>query len=209
MRPVTSFALLLLLCGTAFAVPAPQTSKFAIIREGNQIGISTTSIQRNGEETAVDMTINVHVKILGITAYRYVQTSTEKWSGGQVVAVSSETNDNGTKHKLSLALHDDKLIGEADGKQLALDADVVPSSVWNPKLMTQTVVMDNVNGKLKTISIADLGIENVDVRGQPTKAHHYSMRGQLEQDLWYDASGHLVQLTFKGRDGSIISYHLM
>jgi hypothetical protein len=47
------------------------------------------------------------------------------------------------------------------------------------------------------------------VRGQPMKAHHYSMHGQLEQDLWYDMYGHLVQLKFKGRDGSVIAYHLM
>jgi hypothetical protein len=209
MRTVMSFALLLLLCGKAFAVAAPEISKFNIMREGHQIGSSTTSIQSNGKETVVDTTINVDVKILGFTAYRYVQTSNEKWAGDHVVTITSETDDNGTKHNLSLALHDDKLIGEADGKVLTLDAGMIPSSVWNPKLVTQTVVMDSVNGKLKHISVTDLGTENIDIRGQPTKAHHYSMRGQLEQDLWYDMSGRLVQLKFKGRDGSVISYHLM
>jgi hypothetical protein len=209
MRTVMSFALLLLLCGKALAVATPEISKFNIMREGHQIGSSTTSIQSNGKETVVDTTINVDVKILGFTAYRYVQTSNEKWAGDHVVTITSETDDNGTKHNLSLALHDDKLIGEADGKVLTLDAGMIPSSVWNPKLVTQTVVMDSVNGKLKHISVTDLGTENIDIRGQPTKAHHYSMRGQLEQDLWYDMSGRLVQLKFKGRDGSVISYHLM
>lgn len=209
MRTVASFTLLLLLYGEAFAVSAPETSKFTIMREGNQIGISTTSIQRNGKETVVDTTINVDVKILGFTAYRYEQTSNEKWAGEHVVAVTSETNDNGATHNLSLALQDDKLVGEADGKKLALDADVVPASVWNPKLVTQTVVMDSVNGKLMRVSFDDLGIEDISVRGQATKAHHYSMHGQREQDLWYDMSGQLVQLKFNGKDGSVISYHLM
>ncbi len=209
MRTITSFALLLLLCGPTFAEPALETSKFAIMREGKQIGVSTTDIQRDGKETIVDTTIKVDVKILGFTAYRYDHTSNEKWAGDHVVAVTSQTNDNGATHKLSLALHDDKLIGEADGRELALDAEVVPASVWNPKLVTQTVVMDSVNGKLMHVSFDDLGIENINVRGQSTKAHHYSMHGQREQDLWYDMSGQLVQLKFKGKDGSIISYHLM
>lgn len=209
MRTATSFALLLLLCEPTFAEPAPETSKFAIMREGKQIGVSTTDIQRDGKETVVDTKIKVDVKILGFTAYRYDQTSNEKWAEDHVVAVTSETDDNGTKHSLSLSLQDDKLIGEVDGKKLALDADVVPASAWNPKLITQTVIMDSMNGKLMSVSFDDLGIENVNVRGQSTKAHHYSMHGQREQDLWYDMSGQLVQLKFKGRDGSVISYHLM
>lgn len=207
--PALSILLLLLLGGRTFAVPSPETMKFAIIREGQQIGTATMNIERNGADTVADTTTNVDVKIMGFTAYHYDHRANEHWSDGHLTAVTSQTNDNGTKHKLTLTLSDKKLVGYVDGQSLSLAADTVPASVWNPKLVAQTIVMDTADGSLKQVSVDDLGIENITIQGRQIKAHHYTMKGQLQQDLWYDEAQHLVKLQFKGRDGSVITYRLM
>jgi Family of unknown function (DUF6134) len=209
MRIILAVLLLLFLGGKTFAVPTSETFKYAIMRDGKQIGTSTTNIQRNGSHTLVDTTTSVDVRILGFTAYRYEQKSNEHWADGHVVAVRAQTNNNGTERSMSVTLYDKKLVGEADGKKLSLDADLIPWSVWTPKVVSQTVVIDTADGKLMSISVADLGTESINVRGQTIKAHHYAMNGQLEQDLWYDEHDHLVQLRLKGSDGSVISYRLM
>jgi hypothetical protein len=209
LKPALSILLLLLLGGETFAVPSPETLKFAIMREGQQIGTATMNVEHDGTQTVADSAIDVDVKILGFTAYRYEHRANEKWNDGHLTAVTSQTDDNGTKHKLTLALHDKKLVGDADGKSLSLAADTVPGSVWNPKLISRTVIMNTVDGTLKKISIDDLGMENISIHGREIKAHHYAMKGQWQQDLWYDEAQHLVRLQFKGTDGSLITYRLM
>jgi Family of unknown function (DUF6134) len=209
VRIVPAVLLLLCLGGRTFAVPTAETFKYVIMRDGKQIGTSTTNIQQSGSDTLVDTTTSVGVKILGFTVYRYEQKSNEHWADGHLVALRAQTNDNGTERSMSVTLHDKKLVGEADGKKLSLDADLIPSSVWTPKLVSQTVVIDTADGKLMRISVADLGTESISVRGQTIKARHYAMDGRLKQDLWYDERDRLVQLRFKGSDGSVISYRLM
>jgi hypothetical protein len=204
-----SILVLLFLSEGTFAVPSPETLKFAIMREGQQIGTVTMNIEHNGTDTVVDSAVNVEVKVLGITAYRYENKANERWSDGHLTALTSQTDDNGKKHKVTLALRDKKLVGDADGKSLSLAPDTFPGSIWNPKLISQTVIMNTADGTLKKISVDDRGMENMTVQGRQIKAHHYAMKGQWQQDLWYDDAQHLVGLEFKGTDGSVITYRLM
>jgi hypothetical protein len=48
----------------------------------------------------------------------------------------------------------------------------------------------------------------VTARGRSVEARHYQLSGELERELWYDAAGVLVQVRFKGKDGSDIRYEL-
>jgi Family of unknown function (DUF6134) len=207
MRIFFSFLGLLLLCGSATGEPMSETYKFTIVREGAQIGTSTMSIQKNGPETIVDTATHVEVKILGFTAYRFEFSSNERWVDGRLMALTAQTDDNKTKHSLSVGSSDKKLMAEVDGKKTPLDPNTLPWSPWNAKLVNQTQALDTIDGTLKRFSVVDHGMENLTVRGQATKAHHYTVP-QLDHELWYDEHDRLVKLQFKGRDGSTISYHL-
>ena len=57
------------LLGTATQVSA-ETIKFAIVRNGEQIGTHTMEINRAGPETSVKILTDLNVKVLFITAYR-------------------------------------------------------------------------------------------------------------------------------------------
>src|SRR5271165_5293409 len=59
--------------------PAPEISKFAIKREGSQIGTVTIEVTRNGAETLVKQVTHIQVKVVLITAYRYEQSNVERW----------------------------------------------------------------------------------------------------------------------------------
>jgi hypothetical protein len=128
---------------------------------------------------------------------------------GRLVSLASTTDDNGTPHRLSISLNGNKLSIDADGKRTSVDADMVPTSLWNPLLLKKTMTMDTVNGSLKRISVSDQGVEDLVVQGKRTKAHHYSIQGQFEQEVWYDDRGRLVQTRLTGRDGSLIVSQLM
>src|SRR5271163_222927 len=141
MRIFFSFLGLMLLSGGALGEPMAETYKFAIIREGAQIGTSTMNIQKNGPETIVDTATLVEVKILGLTAYRFEFSSNERWVDGRLIALTAQTDDNRTKHSLNVGSNDKKLTAEADGKKTSLDPNTLPWSPWNAKLVNQTVAL--------------------------------------------------------------------
>ena len=193
----------------AAAQPATETLQYAIMRNGEQIGTHKVELRRTGKETAVNVATNVEVKVLFITAYRFQYTGTERWVNGRLVALNSETDDNGTQHKLTAALKGPGLEVEADGKAAQVDKNIIPGSLWNPELVRQSVMLDTQTGQVMPISVVDGGSEQVTVETGPAPAHRYTIKGKFSQDVWYDSRGRLVHSQFVGPDGSVISYELM
>ena len=128
---------------------------------------------------------------------------------GHLVALDSETDDNGTQHKLSAALKGAALQVEADGKPAQVDKNIIPASLWNPELVRQSVMLDTQTGQVMPISVVDGGSEQVTVESGPAPAHRYTIKGKFSQDVWYDSRGRLVQSQLVARDGSVITYKLI
>lgn len=227
MRMAAPIAGLLLSCAVAGAQPAPgakppaaaqpavsiqpatETLQYAILRKGEQIGTHTVELKRAGKETSVNVATNVEVKVLFVTAYRFQYTGTERWVNGHLVELNSETDDNGTQHKLTAALKGAALEVDADGKAAQVDKNIIPSSLWNPELVRQSVMLDTQTGQVMPISVVDGGSEEVTVETGPAPAHRYTIKGKFSQDVWYDSRGRLVQSQLVAKDGSVISYKLM
>jgi hypothetical protein len=208
MRPALILAALLLAGASAQAQPGLSDLRFAIMRNGEQIGTYALELEQAGAETTVNLATNVVVKKLFITFYRYEHTSTEHWANGRLVALSSATDDNGTKHKVDVASKGSGLQVLVDGKSVQIDKTTIPASLWNPVIVRQSVALNTVEGKLMPITVTDGGIEDVTAQGRLIKAHHYTINGLFKQDVWYDEQGRLVHAQFVGTDGSIITYEL-
>jgi hypothetical protein len=209
MRIATSLLGLLLICASAAAEPVTETLRFAIIRNGDQIGTHTIELKRSGQEIAVNIETEVLVKVLFVTAYRFQHAASERWVNGRLVALDSSTDDNGTLHKVAVALKASALDVQADGKATQADKNTVPDSLWNPELMRRSSMLSSQDGQVLPISVVDQGTEQVTVAGQPTTAHRYTIKGKFSQDVWYDGRGRLVQSQLVARDGSVISYKLI
>lgn len=220
MRKAVLIAGLSLSCAIAGAQPsagaqppsaqsAVETLQYAIMRKGEQIGTHRVELRRNGKETSVNVETNVEVKVLFVTAYRFQYNATERWVNGRLVALTAETDDNGKQHRLTAALKGASLEVEADGKAVQVDKNVMPSSLWNPELVRQSVMLDTQTGQVTPISVVDGGSEQVTVETGPAPAHRYTIKGKFSQDVWYDSRGRLVYSQFVGPDGSVISYKLM
>src|SRR3981081_3562651 len=74
--------------------PAAETLEFAIMRNGEQIGTHKIELRRTGKNTSVNVAINIEVKILFVTAYRFQHLATERWVNGRLFALNCETDDN-------------------------------------------------------------------------------------------------------------------
>jgi hypothetical protein len=193
----------------ASAQPATETLQYAIMRKGEQIGSHKVELRRAGKEVSVNVETSVEVKVLFVTAYRFQYTATERWVNGRLIALDSATDDNGTQHKLTVALKGAALQVEADGQAAEVDKNIMPASLWNPELVRQSVTLDTQNGQVTPISVVDDGAEQVTVENGPAPAHRYTIKGKFSQDVWYDARGRLVQVQLVVRDGSVITYKLI
>lgn len=210
MKPVMTILTMLAWSTTvAMAQPATETVKFAINRNGDQIGTHIIEMQRKGTQTVVSSSTRVEVKVVFVTAYHLEQDETERWDTGHLVSISCVTNDNGTPHKLSAEAKGGALQVVADGKTTQVDGNIVPNSLWNTAMIRQTAALNVRDGSVMRIAVVDGGVDHISVRGHPTKAHHYSVKSQFPEELWYDEQGHLVQAQFTGSDGSTILYQLM
>jgi hypothetical protein len=195
-----------LVAATVAAQTPAGTLRFAIMRNGEQIGTHTVEVSRAGPETNVRITTDLTVKVLFITAYRLQHSATERWVNGQLVAYNSTTDNNGTRHKVTATLGAAGLEVDADGKTSRVDKTIVPSSLWNPELMRRKTALDTQEGVVEPIAVTDDGTEELSLDARAIKAHHYEIKGRYAQDVWYDERGRLVQVRLVGSDGSIITY---
>jgi hypothetical protein len=215
MRIISASTALLLACSVAQAQPAapvppvPETLKFAINREGSQIGTFTIELTRNGPETLVRLATHIEVKVAFITAYRFEQSGSERWVNSKLVALKSTTDDNGTPYKVEVAPKGTGFVIDANGKTAPADANLFPFTLWNASLIKQTSVLDTKQGTIAKIAVKDAGMDNIPVLGKKTKAHRYSIKGPFSQEIWYDEKGSLVQSMVVGPDGSEIYYNML
>jgi Family of unknown function (DUF6134) len=164
--------------------------------------------ERTGDTVGVKIATAIAVKIAFITVYRFEHSAHETWKADRVVALQSKTNDDGTNHKVDVAISGGTLLVNADGQETRIDPNIVPGSLWNIRLLKQGLVLNSLDGSQMPVTVKDLGDERIKVRGAAAQAHHYHIDGGLKRDVWYDANQTLVRVMFAAKDNSSIVYEL-
>jgi len=175
---------------------------YKIVRDGDDIGTQSVEFIRNGDRLTVRTHANIIVTVLGIAIFRFTHEAEEQWQKGRLVAFKSKSNDDGEPCDVALKLEGDRLRGTYNGQKLDLPGSLIPASLWRPDTVQQTVLLDPIKGRDRQVSVADKGLEKVEVRGQLVDAHRYAMTGQITRDIWYGPDGQIVQVSFPGKDGS-------
>jgi hypothetical protein len=176
----------------ADSVPASGRLTFDVIRKGKDIGDYVVSFRGSGGDLDVDLRTDVLVKVpvIGVSAYRFKQQSSETWRGGRLAALNSKTDDNGTPHSISVGA-----------------TSLVPASLWSADLVRSAQVLNTIDGSTDAISVRKIGTETVSTGAGPVRATHYAVGGGLNRELWY-ADGKLVHVRFAAEDGSTVDYAL-
>lgn len=174
------------------SVPASGRLAFDVIRKDRDIGDYVVTFRGSGDDVTVDIATDVHVRVpvIGVSAYRFTQTSTETWRGGRLAGLTSRTDDNGTPHDITVGV-----------------TPLIPASLWNADMVRSQAVLNTIDGSTDPISVSNLGTENVATGSGTVAATHYALRGGLNRDLWY-AGATLVHVRFAAEDGSQVDYVL-
>lgn len=190
------------------AVPESGRLDFAVMRNGDQIGLHEMKFHKTGNDMQVDINTKVAVKIAFLTVYHFDHEGHEVWRGGNLLHLWSQTDDDGTTHVLDAAATAGGLEVRADGKPTVARDPMVPASLWNETILKGGGILNTLDGSPMSVAVADLGTETIDAGGKRIPARHYAVSGDLQRDLWYDQRNVLVRVHFKGKDGSDIEYVL-
>ena len=190
------------------AVPSGGKLEFTVLREGDPIGSHVLSFEQDAGALVVNIRTKIEVKVLFVTAYSFDHEGREVWQNGQLAELASSTDDDGTKHTLTVKANGNDLAVMGDGQASKAPAKIITASLWHEGILAGGAILNTLHGKQMKITVRDAGIENVTVAGQTVAAHHYIIEGDLQRELWFDDNQVLVKVRFKGSDDSKIEYVL-
>ncbi len=230
VRLVLSTIALLLAGQAALAAddaPYPQTVTFVASRNGKPIGTHSLTFSSKDGQRTVTTSIDLAVKIIGITAYRYSHRSQEIWDSNRLQSLASQTDDNGKRFALRIARAGDTLEierGEIAPTMQAATLDqglppaqairekapgaLMPTSHWNMRQTAQSVVINSQTGVQANVAVANLGRGSVQTTARTIEATHYRYSGDMRLDQWFDDKGRWVKAIFTAPDSSTIEYTL-
>lgn len=190
----------------AAAIPPEGRIAFRVLRNDAPIGTHTLDFAAEGEVVRVEIAIELAVRLLGITVFRYSHRNRERWSGDRLVAIDSTTDRNGRPYRVRAAAQADGIAvdGSESGRYLA-PLDAVSTSYWHARFL-RAVKIDTQGGRLLATTIAEIGEETIPLGGGTAPARRFRVAGDLALDIWYDRAGVWSGLMFAAEDGSTIRY---
>jgi hypothetical protein len=208
MRAALAAALIVVAVSAAAAIPesapADGTMSFAILRDGSRIGTHRIDFRRNGADLKVETNIDIAVKVLRITAYRFRSTRVETWRGGALIAYQAATDEDGSASGVQGRATPAGLVLDGTKGSFTLPAAAMPNTPWNRAAVSGRLLFDPDDGTPMQVAVADKGASPPPAGGPP--ARHYHLTGDTDTELWF-AANRLVGVRLKGRDGSLIDYH--
>lgn len=220
MRTIAKYLLVALAWTGTAALPAAQAAgdpaaqpgllRFEVSLDDRTIGEHSLRFdpQPDGSlRVAID--IDLDIKFGPFTVFRYSHRNRTHWQAGQLVSLQSETDDNGTRHRLRAVSGTDVLeVYPGDDAPTVMRSSTLPSTYWMYATTRQTVLLNSQTGEALNVSVLRIGHDPVPGPDGSIPATRYRMDGDLKIDLWYDDVGALVGLAFEAR-GSQITYRLV
>lgn len=187
-------------------IPASNRLAFQIVRNGNVIGQHVVSFERAGDTLDVSIAVDYVAATGPIALLRYKYRATEQWKSGQVVSIDADTNDNGSPEHMTARRDESGLVVEGSkAPRYVAPARSLPGTHWN-RAMLDGPFINAQDGRLMRPLVALTGTEKVSVNGGSVEARHYTLRGDINLDTFYDLSANWAGVRFTAKDGSEIRY---
>lgn len=159
--------------------------RFAVLRDGSDIGTHLISVRRNGGEIQVAIDIELKVKILGITAYRYEMANREVWRDGRLISMDSKSNDDGERHFSQVKQAADLL--EIDGSVFkgTVAGDSASTTYWAYDFMTRPIWISTADGDPLKVACSKAGSGSIETGAGEVTTEKWKVGGDMDIDLHY------------------------
>ena len=160
------------------------------------------------------------VKFLFLTAYDYQHTSKEQWNNDCLSSLDATTKENKSISKVNAYLDNGNFLvnGNVDKneKKRSIPGCVMTFAYWNPKILTQTKLLNPQNGEYLDVSFKPEDDKKIDFIGDPKNVKVFHLYGNSSESLlekpkidiliWYDNNNEWMGLRSITPEGYTISY---
>ena len=187
--------------------PEPALS-FRVERGGSPIGTHTIQFTQVGDDLHVAIDINLAVSFGPITVFRYAHTNRETWRDGKLVAIETETDDDGRRFSVSGKATDKGFeVASSENGTFIAPASIIPTSYWNPATIEQTELLDTQRGRIINVQVTETATREALADGARIPVREYEMTGDLKLKLWYSPQMEWLNVIFRAR-GADVDYHV-
>jgi Family of unknown function (DUF6134) len=202
---------MLFICLLCSSLASAKEWAFDVFLDKSKIGKHTFTLNNNTLLSRAKFNVNV----LFINAYQYDHTSKEQWDNDCLTEIDVDT----TEDKVNTKVKGKKTangfeISDGKSNQL-LPVCNMTFAYWNPKVLTQTKLLNPQNAEYLDANFENLGSDNILLKGKPSEATHYKLKGalngknKLNIELWYNQNNEWVALKSTTHEGYIITYKLI
>lgn len=179
----------------------PQDLSFKVMKDDSPLGQHQITFSQEGEELHVRVSIELEVNFAFVTLFRYSHRNHEIWRDGRLIAIETETNDDGEAHWVRGEAGENGFEIESSSGRSRAPLTIIPTSYWHPDTVNQVELLDTQHGRVVAVTAENKGNQ----LGPNGTASRYALSGDLNLDLWYEDTGHLAKIAFEAR-GSEIDY---
>ncbi len=189
-------------------MPASGRLDFEVVRLGEVIGHHRYEFHRNGRELEVLIDVEVAVRLLYVTVYRFRHRAREVWRGGRLVALTSTTHDDGSDFELEVREQGSGMTVRSNGRDASAPLDLVPTSLWNRAAVARMRLLNSIHGAVMPMSVETLGVAEVEASGRSLRAEGFLLdaRPDFRREVWYGGNGELLRVRLEGKDGTPVTY---
>jgi hypothetical protein len=196
---------------TLFSAPANAKEwAFDVYLDKSKIGQHVFSLNNNVLTSKAKFKVN----ILFIDAYQYDHQANEQWQDNCLTRLTSDTVENKVVSHVKANLRGSNLTVEDAKRTQNLPACTMTFAYWNPKILSQTKLLNPQNAEWLDTKISKLGTDTIVVKGKQIEAERYQIDGTLEGknklkiELWYSTNNEWLALRSTTPEGYIINYKL-
>lgn len=188
-------------------VPAGNGLTFRLMRHGVRIGTHTVNFRGDGEALTVQIAVDVLVRFGPIPFVHYTHRNQETWLHDRLVGIESRTDRNGTKMYVRASWNGSGLAVEGSGtRPYIAPPNALATTHWNARMLHGPMI-GTQDGMLIHPVVSLEPEERIRLAtGADVDVRHYRLSGDLDLELWYDASNTWAGMRFTADDGSVITY---
>lgn len=187
-------AVLLVLAADARGLEVPANYRYRIHHQVfGDIGEHLMAVRREAGAIVVEHSAELVVRIFGLQAFHRRTSFREVWRNDRLVAFDGLVEDNGEPFTVKARAEADRLIIEGPAGRIEAPTETAPSEPSLESAIRRDWFFDGKTGELLRATVTEASHEPLDLGAEAVEATRYEVKGDLEQHVWFGASGAWVQ----------------
>lgn len=184
--------------------PADVADRYVAWHGSKPVGWQAIGFERESGQFVVDVKMEMEFESPAFGPVSYRHACREVWKTGWLQALASRTHIGARVLVVDAERRAGSLVVDgSDVRPYRLSSYIVPSNLWHRDSRLVDAFIDVENGEIRRVQPRFVGKE---ILGEGVQASHYSIRGQLDREAWYDADCVLVRWDLPLSDGGWISF---